>query len=98
MLGLGPLSKNYKACQGQPLIFEVSRVLRDFRKVYRMKQCRLLVWNSHWKRRELARCVWWGRVSITRAGQMALARLMESSNLVPAYVRLAGWKESTPKE
>ena len=49
VLGLGLLSKSYKAHWGQPL-FGVCGPLRDFGKVHSMNLGRLLMWKSHWKR------------------------------------------------
>lgn len=66
-------------------LFGCCEPLRDFRKVLSMSRCRPLVWKSHWRRlgvvRELSVA---GFQELSRADQLVLSRLMESTDLGPA--------------
>lgn len=76
-------------------LFGCCEPLRDFRKVLSMSQCRPLVWKSHWRRlgvvRELSVA---GFQELSRADQLVLSRLMESTGLGPA----SWWEEHATKE
>lgn len=64
---------------------------RKLGKVFSISRTRLLVWRSHWKMfdwvQELVKV---GSQGITKIRQTVLTWLVESSDLVPCCVRLAG--------
>lgn len=64
-------------------LFGCCEPLRDFRKVLSMSQCRPLVWKSHWRRLGVELSVA-GFQELSRADQLVLSRLMESTGLGPA--------------
>ena len=69
MLGLGPLTKRNRACQGQMLL------ITDFKKVHSMSHGRQVGWVSN-----LGGV---GSQRITRVGRTVLARLMETQTWHP---------------